>query len=137
MKIKDIRPNEIAAGKNWKVIDDDFDYDLPLEEWDIEEADEFDMEDTIAYSAVYTVGDAVIPLILIKEVQDMDYGGDYCEYVNGKWSQVGLVPKPDLPVGDEYIANPLAHDPSFDADWDYRGWHKEQFRNIAHRIKVT
>jgi len=136
MKIKEVRLEHIAAGTNWKVVQEgEFDFDLPLEEWDIEQADEFDMEDTVAYSGVYVVGNIAIPLILVKEVQDMDYGGDYCQYVDGKWSQVGLVPNPDAPDGDEYIANPLPQDPSFDTDWDHRGWHRENFGKSISKIK--
>ena len=136
MKIKDVTLSEISSGINWKVlVDDEFDFDLPLEDWDIEDTAEFERYDTIAYSAVYVVENNATPLILIKEVQGIDYGGDYCEYINGKWRQLGLEPDPNAPVGQEYIANPLDQDPSFDApDWDHRGWHRENFRKFVIKL---
>ena len=136
MKIKDVALSEIASGKNWKIVlDDEFDFDLPLEEWMIEDAAEFSVDDMVAYSAVYVVENNFTPLILIKDVQGIDYGGDYCEYLNGKWRQLGLEPDPDALPGIEYIANPLEEDPSFDApDWDQRGWHRQNFRKFAEKI---
>ena len=62
MKIKDVTLSEISSGINWKfLVDDEFDFDLPLEDWDIEDTAEFEMDDTIAYSAVYVVENNVTP----------------------------------------------------------------------------
>jgi hypothetical protein len=68
---------------------------------------------------------------MLKEVGYADYWGDACEFVNGTWQQEGLNPEPDRPVGQEYVANPLAIDPSFGSlDQDYRKWHRDGF--LAH-----
>ncbi len=135
MRIKDIQVSEVGAGKNWRFVppDDDAWLDLPMEEWgDVQETDRFDATDTVIYSALiaYPSG-AVTPLLQLKEVGYADYGGDYCEFVNGEWRQLGLSPNPDAPRGQEYVANPLPIDPSFSSfDHDYRKWHRDGF--LAH-----
>jgi hypothetical protein len=128
-KIKDVSIEEIKQGQNWKVYVPE-DPNLPLEEWEIEVAEVFLPEDNIAYSAIFVEDGAekVKPLIQIKEVGYLDYGGDYCEWVDGKWQQLGLTPNPNASSGKDYVANPLTNDPSFDADWDYRKDHSDNFK---------
>ena len=53
----------------------------------------------------------VEPIVMIKEVGSA--GWDYCEYVVGRWRQMGLKPNPDAPLTHEYIASPLDDDPEF------------------------
>ena len=81
MRIRDITLEEIRQGKNWKVTHDEaFDWENdPLESLSIVEATEFEPEDEIVYSAIrVTDGGKITPLVMIKQVQDLGYGGDYC-----------------------------------------------------------
>ena len=131
MRIKDISVSDIKEGRNWKVLSpEDIDWDnILLEETPIEECFDFDDEDLIVYSAIFVSDDEQItPLVMIKQVSDTGYGGDYCEFVDGRWRQVGLVPNPEA-FGTEYYANPLEKDESFVSDDDdYRKWHRDNFR---------
>lgn len=134
MKIRDITIADIRAGKNWRLSDIDLQecLDLPMEEWGpLVEALRFEPSDCVVYSGLVAYASGrVKPIVCVREVQYLDYGGDYCEFVQGKWRQVGLVPNPNAEVGREYIANPLANDPSFDAlDHDYREYHRRGFSN--------
>lgn len=137
MKIRDITVRDIREGKNWRfLVPDDGNYvDLPMEEWGpIQEAKEFVPQDHVLYSGITVYRDGrVKPIVCLKEVQYLDYGGDYCEYVNGGWQQLGLRPNPNVQPSDTYIANPLEIDPSFDApDHDFRKAHRDGFwRHVA------
>jgi hypothetical protein len=136
MRIRDISITDIAQGKNWKVLStENFDWENNrLEALPIAEATEFEPEDEIVYSGVYvTHNGEVEPLVLIKAVEDLSYGGDYCELVGGSWQQVGLVPDPGALPENEYIANPLDEDESFSGE-DYRAYHREGFRNFVQRL---
>ncbi|MBK9153927.1 MAG: hypothetical protein IPM25_06875 [Chloracidobacterium sp.] len=137
MQIRDITVVDIRQGKNWKVCDDeyfDWENDL-LENLPIIDATEFRPEDDIVYSAIYVTDEGEVkPLVLIKAVEDLDYGGDYCEFVNGKWQQVGFVPNPNAAPGNEYVANPLEQDGSFISEDDYRDYHREHFKKFAQRL---
>jgi hypothetical protein len=96
-----------------------------MEEWgQLIQADQFTAEDRVVYSAlrVYASG-RVEAIVLIKTVGDLDYGGDNCELIDGKWRQVGLAPNPNVEISREFIANPLTMDESFSAD-DYREEHR-------------
>jgi len=139
MQIKDITIEDIRQGKNWKAQSpEDFWWqDNPLEDLSIVEATEFEPEDTIIYSVIYVIGDGEVkPLVQIKQVQDLDYGGDFCEIVNGKWQQLGLVPNPNAPLSTEYVANPLEQDESFISDdHDYRAYHRAGFKKFAPKLK--
>lgn len=132
MRIKDITLDDIRGGKNWKVVlpeDGVFPEAIPLEEVAAEEADEFGPGDYIAYSSIFVTGAGEVkPLVMIKLVADLDYGGDYCEFVDGRWRQLGLEPDPHAPSGEEYVANPLEQDPSFVSEDDYRKAHREGFK---------
>jgi hypothetical protein len=131
-QIKDLTLAEIRAGTNWLLAEPDslFDPNGPVEEWRIEPARSFTQEDEIVYSGL-SVTDAgvVTPVVLIKRVGDLDYGGDYCEWIDGRWRQVGIAPNPLAPPSQEYIANPLPQDSSFEtSDRDYRAEHRAGFR---------
>ena len=137
MQIKDITIEDIRQGKNWKAQSpEEFGWeDNPLEDLSIGEATEFEPDDTIIYSVIVVYDDGEVkPLVQIKEVQDLDYGGDFCEIVNGKWQQLGLVPNPDTTFDTEYVANPLDEDESFSED-DYREHHRAGFRKFASQLK--
>lgn len=124
-KLKEISIDEIIQGKNWKIHPSND----SIEIWEVEATETFDPKDCIAYSAIFvTDTGSVTPLILIKEVCDLDYGGDYVEYKNGKWQQLGIESNPNSSKGKDYIANPLFIDPSFDADDDYRKEHQDNFK---------
>lgn len=126
-KIKNISINEILEGKNWKLLDNEH-LEFPMEETSIKEESNFIPTDRILYSGVLVSRSGVVtPIVLSKEINYIDYGGDYCWYVNGKWIQIGLVPNPDSESMDEYIANPLEIDPSYDSDHDFRLEHRENF----------
>ena len=119
MRIRDITIDDIKSGKNWKVINPDelllVEDAINLEDIHISKSEHFCKDDIIVYSSVYVTEDNnVTPMVLVKEVGYCDFGGDYCNFKNGKWSQIGLVPNPNAPAGREYIANPLMIDPSFD-----------------------
>ncbi len=139
MQIKDITIEDIRQGKNWKAQSpEEFGWeDNPLEDLSIGEATEFEPDDTVIYSVIVVYDDGEVkPLVQIKEVQDLDYGGDFCEIVNGKWQQLGLVPNPNAPLGTEYVANPLEQDESFSSDdHDYRAYHRAGFRKFASHLK--
>lgn len=133
-KIEDISPQEIREGNNWKVKLPK-DLNTPLEQWEIEQEADFHPEDRVAYSAVYVTDDGnVTPLIMIREVGHLDYGGDYCEFRNGGWVQLGLEPNPEAKPGKEYVANPLQNDPSFGADQNIREDHRKNFQKWVSKI---
>jgi len=135
MQIKDLTQADIRSGRNWRLVEPDsvFDESRPMEEWRIQPAATFTAEDEIVYSALWVTDTGIVtPMVLVKRVGDLDYGGDYCELVDGRWRQVGLTPNPSAPPGQEYVANPLPQDPSFDAsDRDYRAEHRSGFRRWA------
>jgi hypothetical protein len=122
MQIRDITLADICAGKNWRLVPQTDDWcEAPLEDWGpLVETEEFAPDDHIVYSGliVYRSG-TVEPFVLVRTVSDGDYGGDYCEFVDGAWRQVGLVPNPNAEVGDEFIANPLPLDQSFCGEYDH------------------
>ena len=132
MRIKDISINDIKEGKNWKVLSpENIDWDkISLEELSIRDSSDFNEDYLILYSAVFVSDDEkTTPLVMLKKVGDLDYGGDYCEFVDGRWRQLGLEPNPNAPFGNEYYANPLEKDESFVSDdHDYRKWHRNNFR---------
>src|SRR5262245_58772207 len=133
-KIKDISLAEVKEGKRWQVHPPD-DIDTPLEEWEIEPKDDFEPEDHVAYSAIFVTDEGdITPLIQVKQVLDLDYGGDYCEYKNGVWRQLGLEPNPNAPHGKDFVSSPLENDPSFDTNWDHRAWHRENFKKWVQNL---
>ena len=73
--------------------------------------------------------------VCIKEVQDADIGGDYCEFLGGHWHQIGLNPDPNRGVGHEFIASPLESAPSFDsANNDFREYNRKGFQQYANKL---
>ncbi len=139
MRICDLNILDIRQGKNWKVLSaDEFDWENdPLENLSLTEAPDFQPENLVVYSAIFVsdVGE-VTPLVIIKEVQGLDYWGDSCEFVGGRWRQAGLVANPNAPLGTGYVADPLEQDDSFISDDDYRAWHREGFRKYAPGLKI-
>jgi hypothetical protein len=137
MQIRDITMADIRAGKNWRLEpSDDRRFDAPMEQWGpLIETNQFAVEDVIVYSGVvaYRSG-RVKAIVQIKTVGDIDYGGDYCEFIGGEWRQVGLVPNPNAEAGEEFIASPLSFDPSFSSD-DYREHHQRGFVNHVGKLK--
>jgi hypothetical protein len=130
VQIKDIRLSDVARGLNWRLIETDQEgwWDKPMEKWQVERAEPLRTTDHAVYSGVYVLANGQVePLLLLKEVSSIEYGGDYCEYVDGKWRQVGLEPNPDAPIEIEYFANPPADDPSFIGECDH-AWHA---KNLA------
>jgi hypothetical protein len=99
------------------------------------ESNQFAAEDQIVYSGLLAYRSGRIEAIVqVKMVGDMDYGGDYCEFVGGEWRQVGLVPNPDVEVSEEFIANPLSNDPSFCSE-DYRDHHRRGFLSDVGKLQ--
>ena len=138
MQIRDITLADIRAGKNWRLTPPENErwFDAPMEQWGpLTEADQFAAEDHIVYSALsaYRPG-RVEAIVLIKTVGDIDYGGDYCELVEGGWRQAGLVPNPDAEISEEFIADPLSIDPSFSSD-DYREHHRRGFLTYVGKLQ--
>jgi len=139
MKIGDIAVADVLRGKTWRFVPaPDEAFDRPMEEWyGVEDAHGLEPTDSVLYSGV-SVSDTgeIRPILLLKVLGDVEYGGDYCEFVSGRWRQVGLVPQPNAPPSQEYIANPSVLDPSFDApDQDYRKAHQEGFDTHAHGLR--
>ena len=116
MRIRDLTLEDIRSAKTWRLCAEDYPEDLPLEELGpLEPCEAFGLEDTVVYAGLMTYpGGPSRALVLIRTVGELDFGGDYCEFVEGKWRQLGLVPDPDSLFCEEYIGNPLSNDPSFD-----------------------
>lgn len=144
LRIRDLTVDDIRFGKNWKVTDPHellfIGKTLNLEDIHVSETESFSEEDTIAYSAIFVTKDGTVsPLVLIKEVAEIDYGGEYCEVHAGKWRQVGLIPNPNALHGTDYVANPLDQDPSFNTmdneKDDYRARHRDGFKKWSVKLK--
>lgn len=134
-RIRDIAIEDIQNGTNWKLTHPNQKWS-PLEGLAIVPATEFTKDDYVVYSAVWVTEDGeVTPLVLIRQVGHPGYGGDYCEFVHGRWRQVGLVPNPHAPPSKEHIANPLGIDTSFSPE-DYREEHEVKFRKWAAKLKT-
>jgi hypothetical protein len=135
MQIRDLTLNDVREGKNWKGLASvDFWESSPLETLPIAECGAFEPNDYVVYSALFVTdsGD-VTPLVVIKEVQNLEYWGDSCEFVDGSWRQVGLTPNPQAPFGDGYVADPLETDGSFGEE-DCREYHRQNFRKYVGRL---
>ena len=88
----------------------------------------------VVYSGLLVADDGTVtPLVLVRQVGHPGYGGDYCEFVDGAWRQLGLVPNPNALPSKEYIAKPLDLDTSFDPK-EYRDEHEEGFRRWAAQL---
>jgi hypothetical protein len=138
VRIRDITMADIRAGKNWRLTppDDGRWFDAPMEEWGpLIETDQFTSGAHVVYSGVSACRSGrVVAIVQIKTVGDIDYGGDYCEFVGGAWRQVGLVPNPNAETSEEFIANPLSSDPSFTSG-DYREYHRRGFRSHVAKLQ--
>ena len=140
MLLRDISLADIVRGSRWLVpqadqIDEDA---FRAGDFQVKTSDVFGAEDTVAYAGVLAEEDRARPLLLLKRVGDIDYGGDWFEMVDGIWSLVGEESDPDYPVCEEFIADPLPEDPSFstlDPDpEDYRRHHRDGFRRLVTRL---
>lgn len=131
MRICEIPACDVRLGKNWKFSKplSPETLELPITDWGpIVECDDFRTDDTIVYSGLVVLANGqVLPTTIIKEVGDLDYGGEICIYYRGMWEVLA----PQLQLGsirEEYFANPLELDPSFDSDdGDYREDHRSGF----------
>ena len=138
MKIKEIDLKQIRDGTRWRLAKE-VDFEEPMEEWSIVDADRFSAEDEVVYSGVAVLETGIVyPLVMVKEVGSGDYGGDYCEYRKGRWRQLGLEIEPDAPNQQVYIADPLPQDPSFHdgSGPESRAWNTENFRRFVVRIEA-
>jgi hypothetical protein len=137
-RLGDIPVEDIRAGKVWKLeLPEDHDFDAPLADWGpVFDAEDFDAEDTIVYSGLLaSIDGRATPLLLVRELGAIDYGGDYLEHVEGAWHPVGFLIDTDASIGDEYIADPHPRDPSFEGSEDFRAWHRRQFALRRDKLK--
>lgn len=139
MKINEITVEDIKAGKNWRVVDPSEFAEVELEDLTIAEQVAFSPEDYVVYSTIYvTDSGRVTPMVTIREVGTLEYGGDMCELKDGKWQRLGATPNPNLQeFGKEYIANPLPNDPTFDTGDpmdDEPAYNRTQFKQWAERL---
>ena len=146
LKMCDLTVDNIRSGQNWKVSDPEellqvqFGEGLMLEDVRIEETRSFAADDMIVYSTIFVTEDGRVRAgVMIKNVNAIEPGGDYCEIHDGKWREVGLVPNPNAPQGTEYVANPLEEDPSFDTMDNtidnFREDNRVGFRKWASKLK--
>ncbi len=133
MRIADVTLADIKAGTNWKLLDPDAQYrGDPPEKMEIEATDTYAPDDYVVYSALQvTDSGKVHGLLLVKRVGDHGYGGDYYQLNKGRWTQLGLEPQPDAELSQEYVANPLDIDPSFD---ELRILYRQQFQEWVGRL---
>jgi hypothetical protein len=137
MKIKDITRDDIRRGMNWKlsVPGGEGFPDVPLEDLPVEQTEAFQPDDYVVYTTIFvTDAGEVQPRVVIKVVGDGEYNGDSCELTARGWRQTGLEPDPNAPFGEEYFANPLDQDPSFESDHDFRQWHRDGFAQHIPRL---
>jgi len=139
MKINEITVEDIKAGKNWKLLDPNELLELELEDLTIAEHVAFSDDDYVVYSTVYvTDSGSVTPMVIIREVGTLEYGGEMCELKDGRWQRLGANPNPDSQVfGNEYIANPLPNDPTFDTGDptdDEPAYNRTQFKRWAEQL---
>jgi len=133
MKIRDIPVESVRHGTNWRLVKSE-DADTPIEDWQIEAADHFAPSDEVVYSGISVLKTGEVrPIVMVKEVQYTDYWGDTCAFVNGAWRDVGFDPDPNAAPTEEYIANPLPHDPSFVGEYSHE-WHQRNFQRFVNRI---
>jgi hypothetical protein len=136
LRIGDITLADIRVGKRWRWNPPpDRPVGMPMPEWGpLTETKYFTGDDWIVYSglAVYPTGE-VRAMVQVKIVCDSSYGGDCCEFVDGQWQQVGLVPNPDARFRKEFFASPLSSDPSF-VDDDIRDEHRQGFLRHVGKI---
>ena len=119
MRIKDIKVAAVFAGKNW-LLTDGSDLSSNIIDWEIAEASVFTKNDTIVYSGIEVFKSGVVrPLILVREVGDLEWWGDSCSYVNGKWQAPSQSDEWIDGLG-EYIAMPLQNDPSFMGEYSHQ-----------------
>jgi hypothetical protein len=108
MRIRDVKIEDVVAGRNWRLKDDAA---PSMVDWAIEACQDFRASDTVVYSALaaFETGE-VRPLLLIREVGTYEWWGDTCEYVDGAWRELGRADKWNA---ETYVADPVSNDPSF------------------------
>lgn len=114
MKIRDVRIDDIVAGRNWRLKDDS---EPNMVDWEIAPCSDSRAGDTVVYSAlaVFETGE-VRPLLLIREVDTYEWWGDTCEYVDRFWRELGRVDEWNAMA---YVASPLNRDPSFMGEYSH------------------
>ena len=114
MRIRDVTPEDVVAGRNWRIKDDS---GPSMVDWEIETCSDFHGGDSVVYSAlaVFETGE-VRPLLLIREVDTYEWWGDTCEYVHGAWMELGQA---DDWNAETYVAAPLKNDPSFLGEYSH------------------
>jgi hypothetical protein len=142
MELREITLFDLKAGKNWKVLNQKRPWTVEFmeNEAELSEASSFSSEDQVLYSGLVAFPSGRIkPILMLKDVGDAGYGGAYWEYVEGHWREVGLEPDPNYELGGkEFMANPLANDPSFDApDHDFRAANRDGFVRYVASIPQT
>jgi hypothetical protein len=136
MKIRDISIAEVRQGLNWRLVKTNGEawWEKPMEEWNIEPATPLRAKDHAVYSAVYVLENGEVdPVLIVRDVSSRTPGGDYAEFVDGHWRQLGLVPNPNAIPGTEYIATPHPNDRSFTAN--ERELQSEMFARFVGRMR--
>lgn len=115
MRIRDVRVEDVVAGRNWRLKDDS---GPSMVDWEIDACTAFHASDTVVYSAlaVFETGE-VRPLLLIREVDTYEWWGDTCEYVDGVWMELGQAD--EWNGAETYVAAPLKSDPSFVGEYSH------------------
>jgi hypothetical protein len=132
MRIRDVRVDDVAAARNWrlKAVDDVPD---DIIDWEIEDCSAFDLSDTVVYSALSVFEDGEVrPALVIREVGSYDWWGDMCEYVAGAWQ--ALAPDPSTTT-ESCVGNPLPDDPSFMGEYAHDR-QREQFARWRGALKM-
>jgi len=114
MRIRDVKIEDVAAGKNWLLTDDS---GSTMLEWGIEASSVFSESDNVLYSALaaFDTGE-VRPLLLLREVGTYDWWGDTLEYVDGAWRELA---RSDEWNAEVFVAEPLENDPSFTGEYSH------------------
>lgn len=114
MRIRDVRIEDVAAGRNWRLKDDSA---FSMIDREIEDYAALCSGDVVVYSAlaVFDTGE-VRPLLLIRDPGSCEWWGDTVEYVDGSWRELG--PVEDWKA-ETFVADPLSDDPSFMGEFSH------------------
>lgn len=139
MRLADISLDDVRAGTNWRLQNPDVLFEEGRsEDLEVRVLDrDPDPDDFIVYSGVLvTRGGSVRPMLLVRGLGEGGYGGDYYDYRDGRWARVDIVDDPREITAKEFVADPLAADPSFDSDEEdsLRTLYREEFRRLAGEI---
>ncbi len=133
LRIRDLTVDDIRSGQNWKITFPEellqAGKTLNLEDVHISRKDSFSKNDTVAYSAVSVDEEGkVLPIVLIKNLSKVGHDGVCCEFRTGKWSQAASFSGSNTFLRNQFFANPLQEDPSFDSSGDGKGGSREMNR---------